>query len=85
VQLGERYYPKLQCAVPFSPVPGSRLLVAPGEDPMKLRNTMLRVLPQVAEVLKVSAPALVFCRIDCVGSEDCSVVALVVCALHVLK
>lgn len=28
---GGRYYPKLQCAVPFTPVPGPRLLVRPGE------------------------------------------------------
>ena len=28
---GGRYYPKLQCAVPFTPVPGRRLLVRPGE------------------------------------------------------
>jgi predicted N-acyltransferase len=27
---GGRYYPKLQCAVPFTPVPGRRLLVKPG-------------------------------------------------------
>ena len=27
---GGRYYPKLQAAVPFSPVPGRRLLVTPG-------------------------------------------------------
>ena len=27
---GGRYYPKLQVAVPFSPVPGPRLLVRPG-------------------------------------------------------
>ena len=27
---GGRYYPKLLCAVPFTPVPGPRLLVAPG-------------------------------------------------------
>jgi len=27
---GSRYYPKLLCAVPFTPVPGPRLLVAPG-------------------------------------------------------
>lgn len=27
---GGRYYPKLQCAVPFTPVPGPRLLVRPG-------------------------------------------------------
>ncbi|MBE9558320.1 MAG: N-acetyltransferase [Proteobacteria bacterium] len=27
---GGRYYPKLQCAVPFTPVPGRRLLAKPG-------------------------------------------------------
>jgi hypothetical protein len=29
---GGRYYPKLQCAVPFTPVPGRRLLTRPGPD-----------------------------------------------------
>jgi hypothetical protein len=29
---GGRYYPKLQLAVPFTPVPGPRLLIAPGAD-----------------------------------------------------
>jgi predicted N-acyltransferase len=29
---GGRYYPKLQAAVPFTPVPGRRLLVKPGEN-----------------------------------------------------
>ena len=29
---GQPYYPKLLCAVPFSPVTGPRLLVAPGQD-----------------------------------------------------
>ena len=30
---GGRYYPKLLCAVPFTPVPGPRLLVRPGARP----------------------------------------------------
>jgi predicted N-acyltransferase len=30
IQAGGRYYPKLQIAVPFTPVPGPRLLVRPG-------------------------------------------------------
>src|SRR5258707_8614300 len=30
---GGRYYPKLLCAVPFTPVPGPRLLTAPGAPP----------------------------------------------------
>ncbi|MDH5411046.1 MAG: GNAT family N-acetyltransferase [Alphaproteobacteria bacterium] len=29
---GGRYYPKLQCAVPFTPVPGRRLLAKPGPN-----------------------------------------------------
>jgi predicted N-acyltransferase len=32
MQAGGRYYPKLQCAVPFTPVPGLRLLIRPGSD-----------------------------------------------------
>ncbi len=32
VRAGGRYYPKLQVAVPFTPVPGPRLLVPPGPD-----------------------------------------------------
>lgn len=32
-QAGGRYYPKLQCAVPFTPVTGPRLLVRPDADP----------------------------------------------------
>jgi predicted N-acyltransferase len=31
-QAGGRYYPKLQAAVPFTPVPGRRLLVKPGPN-----------------------------------------------------
>jgi predicted N-acyltransferase len=31
-QAGGRYYPKLQIAVPFTPVPGRRLLTLPGPD-----------------------------------------------------
>src|SRR6266581_46847 len=30
---GGRYYPKLQCAVPFTPVTGPRLLLRPGAPP----------------------------------------------------
>ena len=37
---GGKYYPKLQCAVPFTPVTGPRLLVRPGED----KDRLCRVL-----------------------------------------
>ncbi|ATQ42640.1 GNAT family N-acetyltransferase [Caulobacter mirabilis] len=38
---GGRYYPKLQCASPFSPVTGPRLLVRPDIDPIEGRQTLL--------------------------------------------
>lgn len=44
---GERYYPKLLGAVPFSPIPGQRLLVHPDIDPARrdlIRGRMLQAL-----------------------------------------
>lgn len=38
---GGRYYPKLQCASPFSPVTGPRLLVRPDIDPDEGRRALL--------------------------------------------
>jgi predicted N-acyltransferase len=38
---GGRYYPKLQCASPFSPVTGPRLLVRPDIDPDEGRQMLL--------------------------------------------
>jgi uncharacterized protein len=52
-QLGRRYYPKLQCCVPFTPVPGCRVLVARGADEGRMRATVLAALPQVANTLQV--------------------------------
>jgi predicted N-acyltransferase len=43
-QAGGHYYPKLQIAVPFTPVPGRRLLVRPGPD----ANYHTRVLAAAA-------------------------------------
>ncbi|MFA5951417.1 MAG: GNAT family N-acetyltransferase [Hyphomicrobium sp.] len=43
-RVGGRYYPKLQCAVPFTPVPGRRLLARPGPG----AETMQRVLASAA-------------------------------------
>lgn len=39
---GGRYYPKLQCAVPFTPVPGPRLLVDPGEDASACEDALIK-------------------------------------------
>lgn len=41
-QHGLRYYPKLVCTVPFTPVTGARFLVAPGADAGEVRGVLLR-------------------------------------------
>jgi uncharacterized protein len=38
---GGRYYPKLQCAVPFSPVSGQRLIVRPGDLALEAEQALL--------------------------------------------
>ena len=39
---GGRYYPKLQCCVPFTPVTGPRLLVDPDQDVTRLRKILIQ-------------------------------------------
>jgi predicted N-acyltransferase len=54
---GGRYYPKLQVAVPFSPVPGPRLLCKPGLG----FGTVLQALEAVTGELKASSAHITFC------------------------
>lgn len=56
---GGSYYPKLQVAVPFSPVPGPRLLIRPGArvSPAALG----RALAQAGAELDVSSVHVTFC------------------------
>ena len=56
---GGRYYPKLQVAVPFSPVPGPRLLVRPnsGLEPAALAGA----LAQACRELDLSSVHATFC------------------------
>src|SRR5580698_7332004 len=49
---GGNYYPKLQVAVPFSPVPGPRLLVRPGSGVPAA--ALAQALAQAGEELDVS-------------------------------
>src|SRR5437764_12362841 len=51
---GGRYYPKLLCAVPFTPVPGPRLLVAPdaGRD---TKNNLLAGMVELVHQRKLSS------------------------------
>jgi predicted N-acyltransferase len=53
---GLAYYPKLLCAVPFTPVPGSRLLATTDDD----RRLLLRGLVAVAQRLQLSSVHLLF-------------------------
>ncbi|MGC9271427.1 GNAT family N-acetyltransferase [Acidiphilium sp.] len=54
---GGRYYPKLQVAVPFSPVPGPRLLMAPGVA----AATVAAALQRAARQLNCSSVHATFC------------------------
>jgi len=60
---GGRYYPKLQAAVPFTPVTGRRLLVRRDLSPqmqLALQETMISGLIQLAQRLKVSSFHMTF-------------------------
>ena len=52
---GGDYYPKLQIAVPFTPVPGPRFHVPPGADADRRRILLARGAAQLAEKAKLSS------------------------------
>lgn len=59
---GGNYYPKLQCAVPFSPVPGPRLLRRPGTGiPI---GAMANALEQACATHDLSSVHVTFCQED---------------------
>ncbi len=57
---GGHYYPKLQVAVPFTPVPGPRLLVRPGAAAPAVRAAVAGVLVDVARSSDVSSLHVTF-------------------------
>ncbi|MGX9351907.1 GNAT family N-acetyltransferase [Shimia sp. W99] len=57
---GGRYYPKLQIAVPFTPVTGRRLLVRPGLEAMG-QSALVQGAVQVAADNQLSSVHLTFC------------------------
>lgn len=57
---GGRYYPKLQSAVPFTPVTGPRLLVGKGEDPDAVKAGLAAGLKMVTDKLGVSSAHVTF-------------------------
>ena len=56
---GGRYYPKLQSAVPFTPVTGPRLLVRPG-SPREMEDVLIAAMVQLAGRLGVSSLHVTF-------------------------
>lgn len=57
---GGRYYPKLQCSVPFTPATGRRLLTAPDVDSDLARTALLSGAVQVAQRHRVSSLHVTF-------------------------
>lgn len=60
---GGDYYPKLQVAVPFSPVPGPRLLVRP-DAPETAADALAGALAQICGELSLSSAHVTFCTED---------------------
>ncbi|ACA18933.1 protein of unknown function DUF482 [Methylobacterium sp. 4-46] len=57
---GGAYYPKLQVSVPFTPVTGPRLLVAPGEPPEEAASALIAGLRALRQETKASSIHLTF-------------------------
>lgn len=57
---GGRYYPKLQCSVPFTPVPGRRLLVRPGPHSDAIETVLGEAAIEVARRLGCSSLHVTF-------------------------
>lgn len=60
MQAGGRYYPKLQIAVPFTPVPGPRLLTRPGPDAASNRQLLASAAAEFAAKLGLSSVHVTF-------------------------
>ncbi len=59
-QAGGRYYPKLQCSVPFSPVTGPRLLVRPGAAAGAMREALVGGMIEAVQRMGLSSLHVTF-------------------------
>ncbi len=67
---GGRYYPKLQIAVPFSPVPGRRLLIAedaPAEIAPHLASALISAAQQIVDQNELSSAHATFVAPEQIG------------------
>jgi hypothetical protein len=58
---GGRYYPKLQIAVPFTPVPGPRLLIRPNAAATEIRAALIETLTATTRNSHLSSLHVTFC------------------------
>jgi predicted N-acyltransferase len=61
-QAGGAYYPKLQSCVPFTPVPGKRLLTAPGMDAAAVETALLEGAVELVRLHGASSLHVTFLR-----------------------
>lgn len=61
---GGRYYPKLQIAVPFTPVPGPRILVRPGADAAANQQAIASAACELAAQNGLSSVHVTFLQAD---------------------
>jgi predicted N-acyltransferase len=62
-RLGGSYYPKLQCSVPYTPVPGPRYCVRPDHpDPGRIKRLLRVAQENLAHSLELSSLHVTFCE-----------------------
>jgi uncharacterized protein len=54
------YYPKLLCAIPFTPATGSRLCIAPGEDRTDISAQLIAALKKKINASEISSLHILF-------------------------
>ncbi|MBP2446043.1 GNAT family N-acetyltransferase [Rhizobium leguminosarum] len=64
---GGRYYPKLQCSIPFTPATGPRLLVAEGLQRLPVQSAIAESLKEIVRRLGVSSAHITFVPDDEIG------------------
>ena len=59
-QSGKSYYPKALCAIPFTPVQGSRLLIAPQENTVAIQTILVSALKSLVSQNSLSSAHVLF-------------------------
>ena len=67
---GGAYYPKLQVAVPFTPVPGARILVDPAADRASATRGAIRAIEAVTDQSGLSSAHATFVAPDQIGAFE---------------